>query len=223
MKKAVLVVVALSVALLSKAQNKLFTARLAKPCTTDFTFAADTSAKNNFKIAGLDSLFKPVPDELFEFRLYEMGLSVQSQAAFIMTFTKNKTWEIRYFNHYDDEGNLTKNLRERHVGTTYADNLWCMLTQLEVLTLPDHNRLRPQMIHLELDTANLPYSLERRTEMTDGMYYHYSLRTQGRQRSYGYGNPNASLKQYANVRELYNASAIIAVIKKYVNRPAVVY
>jgi len=223
MRNLCLFVVITAFSLSTYGQASIFSSARSSPCTVNFDIKRDSLKRTAPKIEDLDKFFKPSPEVIFEFSLYESGTIIQSQSAFIMTYDKNKQWQIRYFNHLDDSGKIIVPLREHQVNAAQANNLWCMLKDLKVLSLPDYNELNDRFNTFTLDTTTLPYGNQKRINMMDGMYYYFNLRSPNAERAYGYGNPNALLKRYSNIQELYNACAIIAVVKKYLKRPAVVY
>lgn len=205
------------------AQDALFASKQ-PPCTDNISFQADTAGKTHEPVInGIDQLAPVQNTSLFELRFYEAGLQPESQSAFIMTLDSTKKWHIRFFNHLNNNNNIVPGLMEHQVSVERANGLWCLLKGSQLLSLPDYNSIRARFRTFVLDTTALPYGAIRLSDKTDGMYYYFNLKTPHAQRSYGYANPHALLKQYSNVEELYNICAIIAIIKKYLGVPAIVY
>jgi len=224
MKKLLLLFPATVFSLFAFAQDFLSNTRNNPACAGNIVFQPDSvTLPHQPTVQDLDRLYPQQPNILFEFRLYEVGLHIQSQTAFIMMLDSARQWHVRYFSHKNANNQMLAGLTEQQVAQAKAGSLWCVLRSLHLLSLPDAGSIRSRLISYTLDTTSLPWGNRKMPSSTDGMYYFFSLQSPNAKRSYGYGNPHTLLKQYSNVEELYNVSAIIAVIKKYLGLPAIVY
>lgn len=140
--------------------------------------------------------------------------------VFILTLKSNK-WVARYFD-LKDSNRSGRKLTERPVDQSKVEQLWELLVQNNVLTLPDQKALRERMVTYVVDTNNLAYGNPGSLTMTDGIMYSFELRTPAKRRFYSYGNPYACLKRYGNIQELYNVVIIIMLIEKFLGQPLVV-
>lgn len=165
----------------------------------------------------LDSQYHLEQDYTFEFRLRQYYLESNFDNVFVMTLRQGK-WLARYFDRNNGLGDRVV-FTERTVDQSCVNQLWELLVQNNVLNLPAQRALANQMVSYEVDTTNLPYANMRTLSMTDGAAYEFSLRNQTEQRNYGYDCPQTYLKQYSNVKELFQAVMLITLIEKFLGHP----
>ncbi|TZF83810.1 hypothetical protein FW774_10105 [Pedobacter sp. BS3] len=177
-------------------------------------FMAEPASPPNF---ALDSLYQPEKNYQFEFRLYQETMYNQGNTVFVMTLVHNR-WTARYFI-YDTSTKQEGRLKEVSIDQQYLDELWSLLVSHAVLELPDQKALQSQLIHYSADTLDLPFSPQKSIITIDGTMYRFSLSTPQKQRTYTYANPKGQLAMSSNIKELYDAFAIIALIKKFLNIP----
>ena len=104
---------------------------------------------------------------------------------------------------------------ERKVNQDAVNQLWELLVQNNVLTLPTQNSLENKFVKYVVDTADLQSGRHRKIVTVDGILYGFELLTPNRRRYYSYGNPKVYLDNYGNVKELFNAVSIIMIIQKF--------
>jgi len=161
----------------------------------------------------IDSTFKLDKTYDFQFRLWTNPSLVSYTNVFILT-QKNKTWTARFFEY---NGNRTSKVLERKVDQSGLDNLWQRLVAEQVLILPTQDSLKRKMKIFIADTSQ-PFDegdSYKKVIITDGVEYHFELRTPEKSRSYSYHCPQGYLRHYPNVEELYRAFMIIVFVRKY--------
>jgi hypothetical protein len=161
----------------------------------------------------LDSAYKLDKNYDFEFRLWKRYLSNNFDNVFIMRL-RNNQWTASY---YDRNNGIIDRIifTERPVDQSRLNQLWELLVQNNVLTLPDQRALNERMVTYVVDTTNPQYGRIKKVNITDGILYCFELSTPTKKRFYSYGNPQVYLKHYGNIEELYNAVVIILLIEKF--------
>lgn len=165
----------------------------------------------------LDSQYQLGRDCTFEFRLKQYYLQSNFDNVFVLILRQGK-WAARYF----DRNNSMHDgvvFTERVVNQAGVNQLWQLLLENEVLTLPSQGALANRLVGYEVDTTNLPYANRRYLEVTDGAAYEFSLWTPTGQRHYSYNCPQGFLKHYSNVKELFQAVMLITLIEKFLGHP----
>ena len=165
-----------------------------------------------------DSTYNLDKDYDFEFRLWQDGLSNNSQRVFIMTLKKNK-WSAKYFHFNPNWKERGKDLIEVKVDSARLNQLWYLMNIHKVLSLPNSNELRSRMVEYVIDTVNFEYGYERRLDITDGIGYNFELLKPNKRRSYFYSNPETLFKRYPFIEELSDANVLIYMIKRYLGIP----
>lgn len=178
-------------------------------------FKADPIAGNHYSELSrlIDSTFKLNKTYDFQFRLWTAPSLVSYANVFILT-QKDKIWTARFFEYY---GKKTPNVLERNVNQSGLDSLWQKLVAKQVLTLPTQDSLKRKMKIFIADTSKSfdEGDSYKKVIITDGVEYHFELRTPEKSRSYSYHCPRGYLKHYPNIEELYRAFMIIILVRKY--------
>ena len=167
----------------------------------------------------LDSTFKISKEFDFQFRLWKDANVVQTITAFIMTLNKGK-WSASYyhFNPHWQEDCKYGMVRE-NVDSSKLNQLWHRLRQNNILKLPDDNKLREKKTMYEIDTTHL-YGISGASKVfNDGTLYYFELIKPLQRRSFYYGNPEVSFKEYPYIKEYAQATMIIYLIKRYLGIP----
>ena len=188
--------------------------------STTYFFEADTVQVTPVKPYDhiIDSTFKLSSDFELELRFTELYLSSNFDNVFILT-RKNSRWTGRYFE--QDPSFLPKTVfKEKHLTATDGGRLWHFLLEHDLLQLPYKTPFRNQMVEYVIDTNNLEYGgSTRHADFIDGVAYQFKLSAPGRTKSFCYANPQASLKLFPNIRELYEATMVVMLIKKFLGKP----
>lgn len=178
-------------------------------------FKADPIADDHYSEFSrlIDSTFKLDKNYDFQFRLWTNPSLVSYSNVFILT-QKDKIWTARFFEYY---GNRTPNVLERKVDQSGLDSLWQRLVAEQVLTLTTQDSLKGKMKIFIADTSQSfdEGDSYKKVIITDGVEYHFELRTPEKSRSYSYHCPQGYLRHYPNVEELYRAFMIIVFVRKY--------
>lgn len=171
-----------------------------------------TNARYNHII---DSAFKLDKNYEFEFRLWKRHLEYNFDNVFILRLVNNK-WIARYFDLNECYGDIRK-FKERKVDQTKVNQLWRLLEQHKVLSLPSQEALNEKLQSYSIDTVRFSSSISR-TYLTDGILYSFQLADPDKVRHYSYACPQTYLKNYGNVEELYHAVYIIILIEKFLGQ-----
>lgn len=183
------------------------------------SFIGDTSAREEKSPydKALDSQYHLDKNYDFQFRLWKHHPESNFDNAFVFTLKDNK-WTARYF----DRNNNVKSkivFTERPVDQTKVKQLWQLLVEHNVLTLPPQKALKNRFVNYKVDTANVQYSNIGKLDVIDGIAYRFELMAPSKQRHYGYNCPQAYLNRFGNVKELYDAVVIIMLIEKFLGQP----
>ena len=166
----------------------------------------------------LDSAYGLGKNYEFEFRLWERHFHSNDNTVFILTL-KNNQWTARYFAHDIRRPNGIA-YSEQPVDQSKVYQLWELLVQNDVLTLPDKGVLQDRLVLYRVDTTNLQKSGGIITKRMDGgPVYGFELRAPTKKRFYSYADPYTDLKQFGNIKELYHATVIILLIQKFLGKP----
>lgn len=210
--------VLISVLAIAQVRNSPFNFKADTAGATGFLFAGDSS-KPVFNVEYnriLDSAYSLNNEYEFQFRLWKRHLSSSFDDVFVLTL-KDKKWTARYFN-LRISGKNTSQFSERPVKQLYVNQLWEMLLKNNLLSLPDQSVLEDKMVSYEIDTANLQYPTIKSLDVMDGTLYCFELLSPDGKRYYSHGNPLRYLKEYSNIRELYNAALIVMLIEKFLEQ-----
>jgi hypothetical protein len=191
--------------------------------TSYISFAGDTSASSIWSKRydkALDSQYHFGLDYSFELRLKQFHLGSNFDNVFVLTLKQGK-WAARYFDRNIETHDRIV-FKERMVDQSFVNQLWQLLVENEVLTLPSQGALRARLVGYQIDTTNLPYANMSHLDVTDGAAYEFSIRTPTGQRHYSYACPQAYLKKYSNVKELFHAVMLIMLIEKFLGHPLLV-
>lgn len=181
------------------------------------SFKGDTSSNINYKLDQIiDSAYKLDKNYDFEFRLWKRHLMFNFDNVFILTL-KNNSWTVRYFDRNNGLRDETK-FTERPVDQSKVNQLWELLVENNVLTLPDESLLQDRMVRYIIDTTNLHAGTIQKTDATDGILYCFELLTPHKKKYYNYGCPNFLLERYGNIKELYNAVLLVLLIQKFLGQ-----
>jgi hypothetical protein len=188
--------------------------------TTYISFFGDTSTPTTCGMQydkSLDSQYRLGLDYTFEFRLRQYHLENNFDNVFVLTLKQGK-WSARYFDRNNGiHGRIV--FTERVVDQSPVNQLWQLLVQNEVLTLPSQVALSERLVSYIVDTSSLHYPNMKYLYVTDGVAYEFSLQTPTQQRHYSYRCPQAYLSQFGNVKELFQAVMLITLIKKFLGHP----
>ena len=198
-----------------------FKFRQPSPLKIDFVASNTDDVLSNIFIEKdrvFDSTYNLDQDYDFEFRLWQDGLSNNSQSVFIMTFKKDK-WSAKYFHFNWNRKESEKELVEVKVDSSKLNQLWYLMNYHKVLSLPNSNQLSSKMVEYVIDTVNFEDSYERRLDITDGIGYNFELLKPNKRRSYFYSNPEPLFKRYPFIEELSDATVLIYMIRKYLGIP----
>lgn len=165
----------------------------------------------------LDSQYQLGKDGSFEFRLKQFHLHHNLDNVFVMSLKQGK-WVARYF---DRNNGIHDGLvfTERAVDQAPVNQLWKLLVDKRVLTLPSQGKIANRLVGYKVDTANLPYGYTTHLEVIDGVEYEFSLHAPTGHRHYSYYSPQAYLNKFSNVEELFDAVMLIALVKKFLGLP----
>lgn len=178
-------------------------------------FVGDSLPKHVHCNKELDSMLDLNKDYDFQFRLWTKGFWCIS--AFVLTY-KNQTWEARYF---DEFNLLTKELRtskkqrvrERKVDQSMIRQLWWILQNNDILTLPDQRLLSDRLSTYHIDTTDF-FTYQTHSLRTDGVVYTFELINSIKSRCYSYYSPESYFKEY-NVKELAQVITNVKLIEKF--------
>lgn len=181
------------------------------------SFEADTAeSKLNLQYNHLvDSAFHLDSTYEFEFRLWKRHLHPNLDNVYVLTLKDNK-WKARYF---DLGAGLGNKFTERKVNQLQVNQLWELMVENNVLTLPDQKLLFDRMQKYVVDTTNLQSATISKGDVTDGILYCFELSSPGKKKYYSYHCPAHFLDLFGNIKELYNAVIIIMLIQKYLGQP----
>jgi hypothetical protein len=175
--------------------------------------SANNPIGNNHSV---DSIFRLQKEYSFQFRYWKEGSTIASTTVFILTL-QNKKWTAKCYVPNKRWQADNKYFIEKAVDQTKLDQLWELMANYHVLTLPTQAKLQDRMVRYTIDTAHLGYgggSIQR-INMTDGILYNFQLIDSKGTKSYWYSCPQMYLQHFGNILELYDASIIILLIKKY--------
>lgn len=164
----------------------------------------------------VDSIFKLQKEYSFQFRYWKEGTTFASTTVFILTL-QNKKWTAKCYIPNKNWQKDNKYFIEKVVDQTKLDQLWELIVTNNALTLPTQVELQDRMIRYTIDTTKLGYGggAIQRIDMTDGILYNFQFVDLKGVKTYSYGCPQIYLRHFGNIRELYDASIIILLIKKY--------
>ncbi|MGC4235009.1 MAG: hypothetical protein QM594_18700 [Niabella sp.] len=158
----------------------------------------------------------------FRFQLKQYYLQSNFDNVFVLTLKNNK-WKAQYFTTTvklaaDNMNPKIEFVEQPDIEQSGVDQLWELLVQNNILTLPNQNSFRKKMKAYVIDTTNFSIS-ESYTDVVDGVLYEFDLLTPKKQRHYAYANPNEHFKNYPFVKELADAILNIALIRKFLKQP----
>ena len=162
----------------------------------------------------VDSLFDKQKNFSFQFRYWKQGTTTLSTTVFILTL-EDKKWNAKCYLPNSNWQTDKKYFREINVDATKLDQLWELLVNNNILTLPTESKLKDKMVKYTIDTTNLSIGQIQHLEMTDGILYNFQLINFEGTKTFSYSCPQLHLKHFGNVQEFYNASVIILLLKKY--------
>jgi hypothetical protein len=178
------------------------------------SFIGDTLNKCFHCDSKLDSILNLEKDYDFQFRLWKDGFFCTS--VFVLTY-KNQKWGARYFDKVSSKKEFVsgqkRGMVERKVNPSILKQLWWLMEENEILTLPDQSLIKDRLATYFVDT--ITYSLSKSTMvMTDGIRYTFELKSPKKKRCYSYSNPESFYKEY-KIKELAEVVSTIKIVDKF--------
>ncbi|MGN7786683.1 hypothetical protein ACTJIJ_19265 [Niabella sp. 22666] len=158
----------------------------------------------------------------FRFQLKQYYMLPNHDNVFVLTLKKDK-WRAQYFTTYvnpaaDNKSLDVKFVEQQDVDQSGVDQLWELLAQNDILTLPNQRSIDNELTNYVVDTVSFVINRQK-TATTDGVLYEFDFESPEKQRHYTYANPNEYFRNYPHVKALANTIINIALIRKFLKQP----